>query len=275
MSGVLAPGTGAAAPTAQLPVPPVAGRSCAAWSPGGGARLPRLGRASSSTPGRPARPRLALQTVKLHGPPARHREGAAPAGRRGPRDEPLVARPGRRGPAMAAHPWVRTVEVTRSLPDTLQLRVEERAPVALASLGDLYVVDARRCAVQARARPPSRSTCRCSPASTARRRRRIRQAPRPPPRGAGRGRGLPARLRAPAALRGPARRGQLRAGHRRRRPGGARTRRTSTASSSGSSGCATSCSVAGLLAAAIHLENRVRPGWVAVQVQPGATAPCD
>src|SRR5678816_1188096 len=37
---------------------------------------------------------------------------------------------------------VRTVEVTRSLPDTLQLRVEERAPVGLASLGDLYVVDA-------------------------------------------------------------------------------------------------------------------------------------
>ena len=43
---------------------------------------------------------------------------------------------------MSAHPWVRTVEVTRSLPDTLQLRVEERTPVALASLGDLYVVDA-------------------------------------------------------------------------------------------------------------------------------------
>jgi len=43
---------------------------------------------------------------------------------------------------MAAHPWVRTVEVTRSLPDTLRVRVEERAPVALASLGDLYVVDA-------------------------------------------------------------------------------------------------------------------------------------
>jgi cell division protein FtsQ len=29
----------------------------------------------------------------------------------------------------------------------------------------------------------------------------------------------------------------------------------------------------GLLASAIHLENRVRPGWVAVQVQPGAAAP--
>ncbi|HEY3587225.1 MAG TPA: cell division protein FtsQ/DivIB, partial [Myxococcaceae bacterium] len=43
---------------------------------------------------------------------------------------------------MSAHPWVRTVQVTRSLPDTLQLRVEERTPVALASLGDLYVVDA-------------------------------------------------------------------------------------------------------------------------------------
>ena len=29
----------------------------------------------------------------------------------------------------------------------------------------------------------------------------------------------------------------------------------------------------GLLAAAIHLENRVRPGWVAVQVHRGAKAP--
>ena len=30
--------------------------------------------------------------------------------------------------AMSAHPWIRTVEVTRSLPDTLQLRVRGARP---------------------------------------------------------------------------------------------------------------------------------------------------
>ncbi len=44
--------------------------------------------------------------------------------------------------AMAAHPWVSSVDVRRALPDTLQLRVEEHVPAALAVIGDLYVVDA-------------------------------------------------------------------------------------------------------------------------------------
>lgn len=43
---------------------------------------------------------------------------------------------------MASHPWVRAVDVHRALPDVLQVRVEEHAPAALAVLGDLYVVDA-------------------------------------------------------------------------------------------------------------------------------------
>jgi len=43
---------------------------------------------------------------------------------------------------MAGHPWVRTVSVRRSLPDTLYIRVEEHQPAALAVLGELYVVDA-------------------------------------------------------------------------------------------------------------------------------------
>ena len=44
--------------------------------------------------------------------------------------------------AMAAHPWVSSVEVRRALPDTLQIRIEEHVPAALAVMGDLYVVDA-------------------------------------------------------------------------------------------------------------------------------------
>ena len=44
--------------------------------------------------------------------------------------------------AMAAHPWVSSVDVRRALPDILQIRVEEHVPAALAVLGDLYVVDA-------------------------------------------------------------------------------------------------------------------------------------
>jgi cell division protein FtsQ len=43
---------------------------------------------------------------------------------------------------MAGHPWVRAVDVHRALPDILQIRVEEHVPAALAVLGDLYVVDA-------------------------------------------------------------------------------------------------------------------------------------
>lgn len=44
--------------------------------------------------------------------------------------------------AMAGHPWVKSVDVRRALPDTLQVRVEEHLPAALAVMGDLYVVDA-------------------------------------------------------------------------------------------------------------------------------------
>jgi cell division protein FtsQ len=42
---------------------------------------------------------------------------------------------------MAGHPWVRAVDVRRALPDSLLVRVEEHTPAALAVLGDLYVVD--------------------------------------------------------------------------------------------------------------------------------------
>jgi cell division protein FtsQ len=44
--------------------------------------------------------------------------------------------------AMAGHPWVSAVDVRRALPDTLQIRVEEHVPAALAVMGDLYGSDA-------------------------------------------------------------------------------------------------------------------------------------
>lgn len=44
--------------------------------------------------------------------------------------------------AIAAHPWVRTASVTRQPPDTLIIRIEEHQPLALLSLGELYLVDA-------------------------------------------------------------------------------------------------------------------------------------
>jgi cell division protein FtsQ len=44
--------------------------------------------------------------------------------------------------AMAGHPWVSAVDVRRALPDTLQIRVEEHVPAAFAVMGDLYIVDA-------------------------------------------------------------------------------------------------------------------------------------
>ena len=43
--------------------------------------------------------------------------------------------------AIAAHPWVREVRVQRQLPSRVLVNVVEREPVALVSLGDLYLVD--------------------------------------------------------------------------------------------------------------------------------------
>jgi cell division protein FtsQ len=44
--------------------------------------------------------------------------------------------------ALASHPWVRRAEATRRFPGALLLEVEEYAPAALLALGDLYVLDA-------------------------------------------------------------------------------------------------------------------------------------
>ncbi|HYO51288.1 cell division protein FtsQ/DivIB [Archangium sp.] len=43
--------------------------------------------------------------------------------------------------AMSGHPWVRTVEVTRHFPSSVSVEVSEHVPAALAVLGELYLVD--------------------------------------------------------------------------------------------------------------------------------------
>lgn len=217
-------------------------------------------------------PRLALRTVKVRG---LHRAtehellrlaGVAPGTNLWSLDPAAVAQ------AMSAHPWVRTVEVTRSLPDTLQLRVEERVPVALASLGDLYVVDAdgapfkRVSASEALDLPlltgVTREAAEKDPAGTTARVRealgvadayqRTFERPRLSEVQLGEsGFELVTADGVRAVLGRDDLDGQLR-----------RLRRVRE-----------ELQQRGRLAAAIHLENRVRPGWVAVQVQPGATAP--
>jgi len=217
-------------------------------------------------------PRFALRTVKVQGlRRATEKEllrlaGVAPGMNLWSLDPAAVAQ------AMAAHPWVRTVEVTRSLPDTLQLRVEERAPVALASLGDLYVVDAEGAPFK-RVSPAetldlplltgiTREQAEKDPAGTAARLREalgvadVYQHAFERPRLSEIQLGESAfELITTDGVRVVLGRddldGQLRRLQRVR----------------------DELQHRGLAAAAIHLENRVRPGWVAVQIQPGATAP--
>ena len=216
-------------------------------------------------------PHFALRTVKVQGlRRATEKEllrlaGVAPGMNLWSLDPAAVAQ------AMAAHPWVRTVEVTRSLPDTLQLRVEERAPVALASLGDLYVVDAEGAPFK-RVSPAetldlplltgiTREQAEKDPAGTAARLREalgvadVYQHAFERPRLSEIQLGESAfELITTDGVRVVLGRddldGQLRRLQRVR----------------------DELQHRGLAAAAIHLENRIRPGWVAVQIQPGARA---
>jgi len=174
--------------------------------------------------------------------------------------------------AMGGHPWVRSVEVTRGLPDTLQVRVEERTPVALAALGELYVVDPegapfkRVSAAEALDLPLltglTRETAESDPAGTAARLREALGVADAYQHAFERPRLSEVQLQESGfelvttdGVRVVLGRddvdGQLR-----------RLRRVRD-----------ELQKRGLLASAIHLENRVRPGWVAVQVQPGAPAP--
>jgi len=43
--------------------------------------------------------------------------------------------------ALATHPWVKRAELRRRLPDMVEVTVSEHVPVAMVSLGDLYLLD--------------------------------------------------------------------------------------------------------------------------------------
>lgn len=43
--------------------------------------------------------------------------------------------------AIAAHPWVKTVRADRKFPNRIEIRITEHTPVAMVSLGDLYLLD--------------------------------------------------------------------------------------------------------------------------------------
>ena len=43
--------------------------------------------------------------------------------------------------ALATHPWVKRAELRRRLPDMVEVTVAEHVPVAMVSLGDLYLLD--------------------------------------------------------------------------------------------------------------------------------------
>jgi cell division protein FtsQ len=176
------------------------------------------------------------------------------------------------GEAMASHPWVRSVEVTRSLPDTLELRVEERTAAALASLGDLYVVDSdggpfKRLSPTEPLDLPlltgiPREVAVRDPVGTA---ARFREA-------------LAVGEAYAQQARGP-RLSEIRleeAGFQLITADGVRVvlgRGGIDEQLHRLGRVRDELQQRGLLASAIHLENRVRPSWVAVQVQPGAAAP--
>lgn len=42
---------------------------------------------------------------------------------------------------VAAHPWVKEVEVRRSFPSSISVRVVEHVPAAILAMGDLYLID--------------------------------------------------------------------------------------------------------------------------------------
>lgn len=84
---------------------------------------------------------FALQTITVEGA-TRSTEGEilALAGvERG--DNLLVLEVHELEAAIARHPWVARATVSRRLPHTLSIRIEEHDPVALVALGNLYYVD--------------------------------------------------------------------------------------------------------------------------------------
>lgn len=61
----------------------------------------------------------------------------------GPGANLLAIRPGRVEQALTVHPWIARAELTRRWPNRVHLSIQEREPVALVQLGELYYADRR------------------------------------------------------------------------------------------------------------------------------------
>jgi cell division protein FtsQ len=59
----------------------------------------------------------------------------------GPGSNLLALRPAPVEQTLEAHPWIAAAELTRIWPNRLQLSIQEREPVALVQLGELYYAD--------------------------------------------------------------------------------------------------------------------------------------
>lgn len=88
-------------------------------------------------------PRFAVRHVEL--PALRHADPAVLAARAGlqPGVNIFQVDLAAAAHAMEEDPWVAHVRLARELPDTLRVAVDEREPVALVSIGGLYLVDAQ------------------------------------------------------------------------------------------------------------------------------------
>ena len=216
-------------------------------------------------------PRFALRTVQVRGLQRATEHELLRLASIGPGMNVWSLDPAAVGQAMSSHPWVRSVEVTRSLPDTLVLRVEERAPVALASLGDLYVVDTDGA--------PFKRVSGAEPLDLPLLTGLTRESAEKDPAG------TTARLREALGVADAYRSAferpriseiQLReAGFELITQDGVRVglgREDLDGQLRRLQRVRDELQQRGVLAAAIHLENRIRPGWVAVQIQPGARA---
>ncbi len=53
----------------------------------------------------------------------------------------LALRPGQSEQALLSHPWIARAELIRKWPNRVELRIQEREPVALVQLGELFYLD--------------------------------------------------------------------------------------------------------------------------------------
>lgn len=175
--------------------------------------------------------------------------------------------------ALSAHPWVRHAEVTRHFPAALSIEIEEHRPEALVALGELYVVDEQGVPFKRLAAADGLDL----PLVTGLDRDRYLADP-----GAARARLVEAleTMRAYAALR-PGLRDRL--SEVRLEPGRALALVTSAGQEVrlGEGGLEQKLArlarvrrelgERGLAADVIHLDNRARPGWVAVKLSGAAS----